>query len=481
MAMLRSAPQLLAPATILLALMLAAVPVQPASASITGGEGNTPVRDPGWPEGAEKIFNNPARVAWWEGPPFGGGQWHGEFRGDAKTLNAVLADFARLDVKNKRIVVHDGVGHSFWLNANRTPDKKEAAKIDWIFMVWQGANFERLRKLPADLNPTNAADADKGPPSQIDVYTGGNIRWSEVKVPKGIKVVDQRLEAHGFKSADGVVLEGKVVDLATERPLEARMRLERIEPQKTGGYKYTVAAETEADEEGRWVLKNAPEGWHRVVVEADGYVPRIVGYGQFDDQPRWHAYDTALSKAVAVSGSVTDEGGKPLADAQVRIGDVAPEGAGRYESPSEYKINTDADGRFHFDQVPVGKATIWVHKSGYCRPGLGQAITTPSKDVALKMIKAANLRVTIDFTGTDRPENYLVNIEPEGGSKIGSWGGSGQIDEKNQISFADVPPGRYVIQGRPNPGSEKQTTKPITIELKGGDRTELTLSLRGAS
>ena len=140
---------------LILAVSMVAIPSREASALITGGEGNKPIADPGWPAGAAAIFNNPARIAWWEGPPFGGGQWHAECRGDARALNAVLADFARLDVKAKRVIVHDGVGHSFWLAPNDEPEKLAAAKIDWVFMVWQPASWERLRKLPADLNPTD--------------------------------------------------------------------------------------------------------------------------------------------------------------------------------------------------------------------------------------------------------------------------------------------------------------------------------------
>src|SRR5262245_58095034 len=124
--MLRSPPiqccYNLAAATLVATLIVAA----PAFALITGGEGNLPLNDPGWPAGAAAIFNHMARVAWWEGPPFGGGQWHAECRGDAQALSAVLADFARLDVKRKRIIVHDGVGHSFWLNPNREPAKRDS-------------------------------------------------------------------------------------------------------------------------------------------------------------------------------------------------------------------------------------------------------------------------------------------------------------------------------------------------------------------
>ena len=82
----RQRRQRLAVATMLLAVAIAAVPFRQAVALITGGEGNGPIADPGWPKGAAAIFNNPARIAWWEGPPFGGGQWHAECRGDAKAF-----------------------------------------------------------------------------------------------------------------------------------------------------------------------------------------------------------------------------------------------------------------------------------------------------------------------------------------------------------------------------------------------------------
>ena len=110
--------------------------------------------------------------------------------------------------------------------------------MDWVFVVWQPANWARLRTLPADLNPDRPGRRDQGPPSLIDVYAGGNIRWSDVVVPEGLKVIDERMEAHGFTPADGVVLEGKVIDLVTHLPVAAWMRLERVEPQPKGGYLY---------------------------------------------------------------------------------------------------------------------------------------------------------------------------------------------------------------------------------------------------
>jgi hypothetical protein len=63
---------------LLLSLATVAFTSREAFALIEGGEGNTPIADPGWPKFAAAIFNTKSRIAWWEGPPFGGGQWHAE-------------------------------------------------------------------------------------------------------------------------------------------------------------------------------------------------------------------------------------------------------------------------------------------------------------------------------------------------------------------------------------------------------------------
>jgi hypothetical protein len=462
----------------LMCLALLVFPAQHLPAAIFGGEGNDPIHDPGWPQGAAAIVNHPARIAWWEGPPFGGGQWHAECRGDAQALNAVLALFAQLDVKTKRVVVHDGVGRSFWLNPNNEPAKEPAARVDWIFMVWLPQSWEHLSKLPADLNPTEQRDRNIGPPSQIDVFVGGNIRWTDVTMPAGLEVVDERLEAHGFAATDGTVLEGTVTEVATGQGLAATVVLQHVEPQDKGGYRYTTVREATAAANGRWTVKNAPAGWYRVVAQSEGYVPRVLGYATFDEQPRWHGYDAALARVAHVAGQVTDDAGKPLVNVDVRLDSVTASDGGRYESVHEYTAPTDAQGRFRIEPVPAGNATVVVHKPGYCRPGLGEPITTPADQVDMKMTPAAQVRITVDFGGKDRPAGYIVELEPEGGSQVGKWSGSGNIDTKNQIEFHDIPPGRYTLWGQPNPGSETQRTKPLPLDLRGGATVDITLPAR---
>jgi hypothetical protein len=275
-----------------------------------------------------------------------------------------------------------------------------------------------------------------------------------------------------------VVIEGKVIDLSTTQPIAATMKLQRIEPQPKGGYLYPVVAEAKADAHGRWVLRKTPAGWVRVVVEADGFVPRVAGHARFDEQPRWQSFDCRLSRPAPVSGRVTDQAGKPLPEVTVRFDNVQSESGGRYESPLEYTFKTDAEGRFRAEHVPAGKATIWLVKPGYCRPGLGQPVTTPNEGVELRMMQSSSVRVTVDFTGKKRPAGYMVRIEPQGGDAIGRYGGSGDIDAKNQITFENVPPGRYSFRGQPNPGSSDERTEPVIVDLKGGEATEVSLKAK---
>ena len=461
---------------LLIATILSVILSQSALALITGGEGNEQeLKVAGWPEGAAEIANNKARIAWWEGPPFGGGQYHIEYRGDAKALNVILAKFAELKSNNKEIVIHDGFVNSFWLNPNRSPEKKINTAMDFRFMVWSRDNWDRLRQMPADYSPVAGADEKKGPLTRIDIYAGGKIRMQDVKLPEGIKVVDNRLEAHGFSQADGVVYEGMITDLATNKPMAAELLVQLSTRQETGRYEYKTFSKTQADQSGRFVFKNMPEGRHRIVAEADGFVSRIVGHAQSDAVPRRHWFESGLSRPAVVSGKVVDSEQKPLSDATIRLSGVTYEKAHRYQTPVAYMTETNESGEFRFENVPIGDTSARASKVGFVRPGLAEKFSTPKTDIVIEMMKSAFVRVTVDFKDKKRPKNYIVSIEPEGGSVVGSWGGSGKIDENNERIFKNVPPGRYVIHGHPNPTREADRTDKVTIELKGGKTKKVTL------
>src|SRR6266550_298786 len=72
------------------------------------GKGNAPVADSGWPAGALNVANLKTRVGWWEGPPFGGGEWSFLYRGDAGDLNQALKTFSAIRAPALQVFIHDG-------------------------------------------------------------------------------------------------------------------------------------------------------------------------------------------------------------------------------------------------------------------------------------------------------------------------------------------------------------------------------------
>ena len=94
------------------------------------------------------------------------------------------------------------------------------------------------------------------------------------------------------------------------------------------------------------------------------------------------------------------------------------------------------------------------------------------------MIRSSLIKVTVDFGGVKGPPGYLVEITPEGGNKVGSRGGSGNINELSQIEFKEVPPGKYHLKGRPNPGSEREESATVTVDLKGGETVEVKIEAK---
>ncbi len=141
----------------------------------------------GCPDGSVAVADLTSSVGWWEGPPFGGGEWHIQFRGDAEALNQALTNFAAIKSPSLDLVIHDGVKNDQFLKTN----------VDWEFIVW---NPEKWKSL---YNSTNAALAKilKGdpnfgkplPPPLLNIYIGdGQVDWDKVKVPANVYVRDER-------------------------------------------------------------------------------------------------------------------------------------------------------------------------------------------------------------------------------------------------------------------------------------------------
>ena len=459
--------------------IIAALPLE-GFALITGGEGNEPLADPGWPKNAAAVFNTPSRIAYWEGPPFGGGQYHAECRGDAAALNQVLIDFEKVESKRKRVIFVDGPGSSFWLGVARgeNKDKPNDASMDWEFTVWSVRSYDQYKSFPSRMRAPIPEDEANEPIPTLQIHCGGNIRFEDVKTPSGLEVIDQRLEAHGFRLEDGNVLEGVIARRGEKNRIAALITIEQVKPLAEGGYEYIKIAETRADDAGHWLLKNVDKVWSRAIASADGFSPRVLGYNQISGAPRWRDMSGFLAPEATIRGRVVDEQGNPLGGVSVHLDMVDPGDGNSYETSAAMQSTTESDGTFSLDHLPVGRTRVWAHKAGYVRPGLGLDVSLPASDVELTMQPSSSLHVEVKFAGAGPSGGYLVHFEPVGGAKVGAYSGSANIDPTNQVLFTDVPAGEYVVYGRPNPGGDEEQTEKQTIKLSGGQQSDVVIQAK---
>ena len=162
----------------LLQIFVCAMVLQPgaAFALIMTGKGE-PVTDAGWPAGALAVANLKSRLGWWEGPPFGGGEWQFLYRGDDAAFTETLAAFAAIRTPALDLFIHDGSG--------ATPFLGDDGHFDWSFTVWVPANWNHLYNnpksffgsdQPSSANPSLRRDSTFPPCRQCRLVQGQSPR-----------------------------------------------------------------------------------------------------------------------------------------------------------------------------------------------------------------------------------------------------------------------------------------------------------------
>jgi hypothetical protein len=105
----------------------------------------------------------------------------------------------------------------------------------------------------------------------------------------------------------------------------------------------------------------------------------------------------------------------------------------------------------------------------------------PRGDIGIKMTQTGSVHGKVTQSGgapTDGP--YLAEIKPEGGEKIGSWGGSTVVSADGTFEFKNVPPGKYVVTALRNPGPVLKGKDPNakTIGVTAGKTLDVEISVK---
>ena len=458
-----------------------------ASAIIIGGRSNSPVRDAGWPEGALAVANLESRVGYWEGPPFGGGLWQFLYRGDTAAFARALTNFAAIRAPTLDLVIHDGPQENTFLKDEKDP--KADTHVDWTFTVWVPANWHRLYNNPKMIFGANQREFRQPvDPPRLDVYVReGGVDWAKVEVPANLRVRDERSSTFGVDLSGGSVIRAEFYDMDTGKPVSgARLVVEKVWWQTDAPPHWERESFTHAmsDSSGRIRLDQIPTNMIRLSVTADGYAPRRLDQ-RAHIRPALLTFSVELAKTATISGIVTDAEGEPIKGAKVRPLEIlASNGRGydnglHYESYEKSNVETDASGRFEIAGLPTGFIQLRAMATGLYFSDLRTIHDVPATNVVLRMTRAGGILINvIDKAG--RPlsrfdgDPLIVEVEPRGDSKVGSWGGSATVKDDGTYEFTNVPPGEYRITSRPNPGSSNRQYAPEQIvTVKPGPPVEV--------
>ena len=451
----------------LLATAILIVSANPAHALITGG-GDEEVNVGGLPDGALALANLPTRIAWWEGPPFGGGQYHYEYSGETLDLQKAVDLFAKVDASRKRVVIQAGEQESFWLGIR---DKTNKHPIDWRFVVWVPANWQRLRGAKAGLLPPGEEGA--APPTTLEIYVSRRINVKQLKIPESLKVVDKRLEANGIAADQGGALTGKVVDAQGQPIKDATVTLGKDDAQ----------LRATSDAEGKFLITRIPEGNHQVIVSAEGFASKDKYYHAFKPTT-FQRLDVSLSESTIARVRAIGQDEKPLAGVQLRISNCKDNQGNFYRIPGSRQYTTDENGEFIVTDIPKGKIKFSSRSREYYYNSVLNEHDTSESPIILKMFPTGTVEISVvNAFGKPVTSKYLVEINEKGvdpikGGGVGSWGGSANIGSEGKHTFKNIPPGDYVVTGRPNPGRVRDRTDPIEVRIQGKDLHKIRITAK---
>jgi hypothetical protein len=417
---------------------------RPAGALIEVFAGHAPMDDHNWPAGALAVVNLPTRVGGWEGPPFGGGQYCFQYRGDAAAFQQALDALAGVRAPAVNVCVHDGGPTEDPILAADHGD----AHYDWSFTVWDARSWNQLYNDPQDRSMAGD-DSFREPvaPPQLDVFVGrGGIDFAQVRVPAGVRLIDERASANGFP--DGSAIIGDVFDMDTSKPLDgARVTLARA----GGEGKTTDVASTVADGAGRFCLRATPTGWFSVIASADGHAPRVLGTVQLRGDTYKH-FTAELSATATVDGTTVDNDGRPLAGVVVQADFVTGEDGRSYVLPRQPCATTDAHGQFTLTDLPRGHLQLLPESKDHAGLDALQVFASPSDRLTVHLTSTGSIRGRV-VDGAGHPATLgNVDVAPPG-APIGHWSGSSNTAADGSFHFENVPPGKYIVTGRAkNPG-----------------------------
>ncbi len=225
-----------------------------------------------------------------------------------------------------------------------------------------------------------------------------NIQMKDM-VPLTEKVaLSNNITGRRFTLSTGLTVTGRLVDASSAPIAGASISLSpKIEPGTRQSISFGSSRQTAKSEpDGSFALKGVGEGTFDIQVESEDaygdFKPVTIAAGQTS------LGQLTMQRGLAISGSVTEADGTPLAEARVFVsGMPAKKGSNRYISKN---AETSADGSFRVGGLPEGSYEVRVTESGSYDDRMTLSNIKAGTDGLIVSLSKKNT-LTVKVTGAD--------------------------------------------------------------------------------
>ena len=158
--------------------------------------------------------------------------------------------------------------------------------------------------------------------------------------------------------------------------------------------------DTKSDEQGRFRFANCHAGEMILTVQARGYSPDL---RKIVVAPGQASVDFALEPAHRIRARVVDPQGNPVAGAFVAAD------TWRGHRSIEFRVDTDKEGRFAWDDAPGDEVQFAMGKEGYMALRR-KAITASSDELLITLIKPLKVKGAVTDADTGRPVDAFTVV-----------------------------------------------------------------------
>jgi protocatechuate 3,4-dioxygenase beta subunit len=238
------------------------------------------------------------------------------------------------------------------------------------------------------------------------------------------------------------------------------------------GFSFRMGGSARTDGEGRYRLESIEEGRRSIAASHPDFQRAVK---DLDVRAGENRLDLQLDRGFPVTGRVVDSGGRPVADARVRL---SSRGFGLGFGPEEMEeAASGADGAFQFPSVAPGTYGISASKEGYAPavpPDPVQVAGAPVAGLELRLETGGILRGRVKGLGFEALAN--VNVFAVRADSLGIEAGMrhGGVDFEGVYTIEGVAPGDWMVMAMAGSASARgQVTLPegaaeATLDLEFG-------------